>query len=119
MLNIFGCGPSGGSHQYSSQAHDLINSIHLLLISEKLCNDKNDCNKKEYALWRSGKGVYVYVYGITDKTIAKKIAGLCIDAHVKNPGIQYEFTMYAQTKNETIKGKSKTAILQLILNKEE
>ena len=108
------------SYTYHTQARELIDSIKALLISEKLCSDKNDCRIKEYVLSESSTGVYISTYGINDQSIAKKITGLCIDAHAKNPGIQYELHMYPLTKREDLKSyKSKRAMLQLILHKEE
>lgn len=119
VLAIALCTGCGGSHVHQTQALELIDSIKDLLISENLCTDRNDCSRKQYVFMRPTTVIEITVYGITDQSIAKKIIGLCIDAHAKYPGIQYELEMYTQTKDETLKGKPKTTILQLIVNKEK
>jgi hypothetical protein len=113
------CGPSGKDRTYQAQAMELINSIEDLLTAEKVCKDRNDCGRQDYALWSSGKGVYIYVYGIRDQAIVKNIVSLCLDAHMRNPKVQYELNMHSQTKRETVEGSSKTKTLQLVLPRED
>lgn len=119
VLAIAICSGCGGSHVHQKQALELIDSIKELLVAENLCRDRNDCIKKQYVFMRPSRVIQIYVHGITDQSITTKIIGLCIDAHGKHPGIKYVLEMYAQTKEETLKGKPETTILQLTINKEE
>jgi hypothetical protein len=113
---VTGC----GSGQYSDKANKLIDSIHAILISEKLCSDKNDCWKKQFVFFEGVKGVYISVYGITDPSVTEKIVGACIEDHAHNPSIYYELNMYNLTKDEDLHASgSKKTMLRLILNKEE
>lgn len=65
-------------------------------------------------------GVYIWVYGIVDESIIKKIVETCIEEHKKNSGITYELTMYSITKDEEYKNsKPKKTILKLVLEKED
>jgi len=119
VLAIAICTGCISSHVHQTQARELVDTIEDLLVSEKLCGDKNDCVDKQYVFIRPSMVIEITVYGVTDRSIAKKIIGLCIDAHAKYPEIQYELEMYTQTKEETLKGIPKTTILQLILKKEK
>ncbi|MDX9786355.1 MAG: hypothetical protein RBT11_06255 [Desulfobacterales bacterium] len=119
VLAIAICTGCISSHVHQTQARELVGAIDDLLVSEKLCRDRNDCTHKQYFFIRPSTVIEITVYGITDRSIAKKIIGLCIDAHAKYPEIRYELEMYTQTKEETLKGEPKTTILQLILKKEK
>jgi len=113
---LYGC----GSGQYSDKANEVIDSIHEILISEKLCSDKNDCSKKQFVFFESVNGVYISVYGITNQAITEKIVAAFIKNHARNPMIYYELNMYNLTKDEDLHtSKSKKTILQLVLDKEQ
>jgi hypothetical protein len=109
---VTGC---ANSHVHQTQALELIDSIAALLISEKLCKDKNDCLAKRYFFIKPSSIIRIYVYGITDPIIAKNIVSSCIDAHLKNPSIEYELLMYRETKDETLASKQETIMLSVHL----
>jgi hypothetical protein len=109
-----------GSGQYTDKANEAIDSIHEILISEKLCSDKNDCSKKQFVFFESVNGVYISVYGVDDQSIKEKIVAAFIRNHARNPMIYYELNMYNLTKDEDFNSsKPKATILRLILNKGE
>ena len=119
VIMIAMCNGCGGSHVHQKEALEFSGLIDALFISEKLCHDANDCTRKEYYFHRPSEVLQIYIYGITDRTIVKKIVDLCIDFHARNPKIKFELTMYAQKRPEINIERNKTTILKLILNKEE
>ena len=108
------------SNQYSKQANELIDSIHILLISEKFCDNKKDCHEKQYVFYEGSEGVYITSYGITKPFIIKKMILLCIEHHSRNPKIRYKFSAYFQSKNEAVMGIPLfiTPAIRLILKEE-
>jgi hypothetical protein len=107
---------------YSGKANKLVDSIENVLISEKVCNDKNDCVNKQYIFFNMGFGreIEMSIYGIADKLVISKIIVTLIEEHKKDPGITYELTMYSITKDEEYKNsKPKKTILKLVLEKED
>jgi hypothetical protein len=116
MICLIGC----ESGEYNDKAHQLIDSIETVLISENLCKDTKDCNSKQYVLYALGKGINIFIYGITDTGIINKIVETVIQDHKKNPAISYDLTIYSITKDEDYKkSKPKKTLLHLTLPKEE
>lgn len=120
LFGILVFGLSFNTARYYTEGRELYDSIHAILIAEKLCGNQEDCIRKEYVFFKRATGVDVFVYGITDQSLIKKIVNLCVEKHASNRGIRYELTMYRQTKAEDIKELvSEKPILKLILKKEE
>jgi|GEM_PF-3796147 len=118
-MAIVMCTGCGGSHVHQKEALEFADLIKALLVSEKLCQDADDCTRKEYYFHRPSEVLQIYIYGITDRTTVKKIVDLCIEFNTRNPNIKFELTMYAQKRPRINIERNKTTILKLILNKEE
>ncbi len=111
ILVLIGC----GSYRCTTQAHELMDAVDTILISEKLCKDANDCRTKNYVLCRSSKGACISVYGVRNVNIIKRIVNLCIEKRTSNRNMKYELYIHPKMKMEDYNQKP---TVKLILQEE-
>jgi hypothetical protein len=113
---------AGVPNTYQSQFSVLSGRIKSLLVAENYpMRDEVNHTSIQYVLGEAYQGISITVYGITDKSIIKKIIALCILEHSKNPELRYHLYMIKETSEESHKTliNSETPILRLTLNKEK
>ena len=75
----------GEPSTYQAQGLRLIKNSDLILIKHGLCNDENDCVKKQLIFFKNmSSGVKLSVYGIPDLDVISEIIGICLDEYGKN-----------------------------------
>jgi hypothetical protein len=90
----------------------LIESIHGVLIANRLCSDRNDCTRKQYAFAAPTlSGLSVSVYGVNDAAVLSEVTKQCALTLLNRPEMKkLELTLYSISKAEhlatTILGRS-------------
>lgn len=76
---------AAGNRKYENQRLELLERIKEVLVKHHLCDDKNDCSKKQlvFAL-PADWGIGVEVYGVHDSGALTEIANLCSAAFFSN-----------------------------------
>src|SRR5512139_3121932 len=67
---------AGEDRTYDPVGHEAIAAIHQILIDNGKCENRNDCNKKQYVFFASSSsGLTFTVYGVTEKEIVAPLVG--------------------------------------------
>ena len=69
---------AGGDLTYYDQAHDIAKEMDQILIKHGICNNTDDCNKKQVRFlgWYSW-GIYVATYSIKDGRVLNELLNVC------------------------------------------
>jgi hypothetical protein len=82
LISTMCVGNSFAGVAWSPEAFDIGTKIIKVLLSRGICDDENDCIKKEYVFSSGGSsGINVQVYGVKDKDVISEIIKICTDKY--------------------------------------
>ena len=99
------------SHAYYNEAMRYMEQTRQVLIEEGLCSNKDDCSRKEMALWSAGGwkvgpltggGVSIEVYKVSSTETAAKIVAGCKALHTEIPSVPVTVTVYSNAHRDNL-----------------
>ena len=106
-LAIGGC----SAMAYQEEALRYMEQTQNVLIEEGLCNNYQDCSRKEMAFWTaggwkigefSGGGVSITVHNVPSAAIANKIINRCKVLHSQIPNVPVSIAVYSTASHQGI-----------------
>ena len=94
---LAGCG-----EQYRKEAQSLLWNFYAAAPSYGICNDLQDCRKKEIALIEGGGKIYVNLYGVENLAFIAKLSEISlIESASTYQGITIVVSVYKTSKKNT------------------
>lgn len=107
---FFGLWSMGGSHTYHSQALVYLDSAQKVLIARGLCQDKNDCVKRQILFGDGGAvrlgpfesgGVQIYVYEVSSAEVVGDLVKALGETYKKQKGPKVTMLVYETKHHES------------------
>jgi len=121
LLWIFlGIASMGYSHTYYQQAQAYYEGAQNVLIAHGLCQDKNDCSKKEFLFWTAGGikigpfdygGPSIYVYEVSSPEVVGDLVKAFGEIYKKQKGPRLKVQVY-ETKHLDSETKFATILIE-------
>ncbi|KAB2310649.1 hypothetical protein F8A87_08155 [Betaproteobacteria bacterium SCN2] len=107
---FLGIASMGYSHTYYQQAQAYFEGAQNVLIAHGLCQNKNDCNKKEFLFWTAGGikigqfdygGPTIYVYEVSSPDVVGDLVKAFGEIYKKQKGPKLTVLVYETKHRES------------------
>lgn len=98
-LNVY----SGENNDNQKIILKLSDEIEQILIQEKICTSKQDCQKNQlYFISPSTNGIAIDTYSITDTKVLRLITDKCLDVFYSTNAVNIEIESFKYSKTEEL-----------------